>query len=333
MSSNLPFVSIIIACRDEERYIEKCLNSIIANDYPQDRLEILITDGMSEDKTREIIKKYLKQYSFIKLLDNPKKFTPFGLNIGIKEAIGEIIIRMDAHAVYEKDYISKCLKYLEEHEVDNVGGIIRTLPGKDTAIAKAIAFSLSHPFGAGNSYFRIGLEGPQFVDTVFGGCYRKEVFEKIGLYNEKMIRSQDLEFNLRLKESDGKILLFPDIISYYYAQSTLMGFLKHNFIDGIWITYPLKFGIQAFSWRHLTPVVFALSLIGSFLLSFLSGFFSGLFLFILFLYLLVNLYFSFKIAKREKDFGYFFIMPVVFIVRHLPYGIGSIWGLIKLFKK
>lgn len=329
----LPFVSIIIPCRDEGKYIKKCLDSILNQDYSKDRLEVLVIDGMSKDRTREIINEYIKKYSSIKLLENPKKFTPFGLNIGIEEAKGEIIIRMDAHATYQTDYISKCVKYLKKHRVDNVGGIIKTLPGKNTIIAKAIALSLSHPFGAGNSYFRIGSKEPQLVDTVFGGCYKKEVFKKIGLFNEKMIRSQDMEFNLRLKEAGGKILLIPDIVSYYYSQPTLRGFLKHNFSDGIWITYPLKFGIQAFSWRHLTPLVFLTSLIGSFLLSFISKFFFGLFLFILVLYLLVNLYFSFKIAKREKDFRYFFVMPIVFVVRHLPYGIGSIWGLLKTLKK
>jgi GT2 family glycosyltransferase len=302
-------------------------------DYSREKIEILVIDGRSEDKTREIIQNYCQKYSFIKFLDNPNKFTPFGLNIGIKESKGEIIIRMDTHAAYEKDYISKCVKYLNEKNVDNVGGIIKTLPGGNNIIAKAIALSLSHSFGAGNSYFRIGSKEPQLVDTVFGGCYKKEVFKKIGLYNEKMIRSQDIEFNLRLKESGGKILLAPDIVSYYYSQKTLFGFLKHNFLDGIWITYPLKFGIQAFSWRHLLPLTFLIFLIGSFLFSFISNIFLFLFIFILFLYLFFNFYFSLKISIRQKDFRYFFILLIVFLVRHIPYGLGSIWGIIKSFKK
>jgi len=330
---NLPFVSVIIPCRNEEKYIERFLNSVIEQDYPKEKMEILVVDGTSNDKTREIVGRFSQKYPFVRLLDNPDKFTPFGLNIGIGKAKGEIIARMDAHAVYEKDYLSKCVRYLEEHKADNVGGIIKTLPGEDTVIAKAIALCLSHIFGAGNSYFRIGLKEPQPVDTVFGGCWRKEIFAKIGLFNEKMIRSQDLEFNLRLKESGGKIILFPDIVSYYYAQSTLLGFLGHNFLDGTWITYPLKFGVQAFSWRHLVPLVFLISLVGSFLLSFLSIFFLFIFFFFLFFYILVNLYVSFRISKRQKDFRYFFIMPVVFSVRHFPYGLGSIWGIIKVLIK
>ena len=324
------FVSVIMPCRNEEKYIERCLKSVIKQDYPKEKLEVLVIDGMSEDKTREIIKKHFSQYSFIKVLDNPQKFTPFGLNIGIKEAKGEVIIRMDAHATYEKDYISECLKYLKKHEADNVGGVIKTLPGKDTLIAKAITLCLSCLFGAGNSYFRIGSKEPRLVDTVFGGCYKKEIFKKIGLFNENLIRSQDIEFNLRLRKSGGKIFLIPDIKSCYYSQSTLRGFLKHGFVNGIWVTYPLKFRVRIFSWRHLIPLIFVLSLIGSGILATFSLIFLRLFLFIIISYLLANIYFSVKIAKREKNFKYLFIMPVVFASRHVTYGLGSFWGLIKV---
>lgn len=324
-----PEVSIIIPCRNEEKYIKRCLDSVMEQDYPKEKLEILIIDGMSKDKTKEIIEKH---FSKVRILENPNKFTPFGLNIGIEAAKGDIVIRMDAHATYEKDYISKCLKYLKEYEADNVGGVIKTLPGSNTLIARAITLCLSHIFGAGNSYFRIGSSKPQFVDTVFGGCYKKEIFKKIGLYNEKMIRSQDLDFNLRLKEAGGKILLAPDIVSYYYAQPTLLGFLKHNFLDGTWITYPLKFGVQAFSWRHLVPIVFVLSLVMTFTLSFFSKFFLFLFFFFSLFYILVNLYVSLRISKREKDLKYFFVMPFVFAVRHFGYALGSLWGFIKILE-
>ncbi len=326
-------VSIIIPCRDEEKYIEKCLDSIITNDYPKDKMEVLVIDGMSEDGTRKIIKDYSKKFPFIKLLENKNKFTPFGLNTGIKAARGKIIVRMDAHATYAKDYISKCVAYLNKYKADNVGGIIKTLPAKDTLFAKAIALSLSHPFGAGFSYFRIGSEKPKWVDTVFSGCYRKEIFEKIGLFNEKLIRSQDLEFNLRLKKRGGRILLAPSIISYYYPSSTFKEFLKHNFIDGIWSIYPLKFVKMPFSVRHYIPLIFVTNLIGLLLLSVFFPIFLWLFLLISGLYFLVNIYFSFKITTQEKSFRYLFIMPIIFASRHIAYGLGSIFGLIKLFKK
>lgn len=329
MSDNSLFISVIIPCWNEERFIGKCLDSITKQDFSKEKLEILVIDGASEDGTREVVKKYVEKHPFIKLLENPKKFTPFGLNIGVKSAKGEIIIRMDAHASYEKDYISKCLKYLKEYKADNIGGVLKTLPAKNTILAKAIAITLSHPFGAGSSYFRIGTKTPKEVDTVFGGCYKKEVFERIGLFDERLIRSQDIEFNKRLKKAGGKILLIPEIVAYYYPQATLKDFLKHNFNDGIWTIYPLKFGIRFFSFRHLVPFFFVLGMLSSLLFGFF--FFWGKVIFILIFgaYLLINLFFSLRIALKE-DPRYLFSLPLAFFNRHFGYGLGSLWGFIKI---
>ncbi len=145
-------VSIVLPCRNEEKFIGKCLDTIVENDFPKDELEIIVIDGMSEDRTKEVVRQYSMKYPFIKLFENRKKIVPSGLNLGIQEAAGEIIMRMDAHNEYSKDYIRKCVYYLEEYNVDNVGGIWITKPGKETAVAKSIALALSHPFGVGNAY-------------------------------------------------------------------------------------------------------------------------------------------------------------------------------------
>lgn len=324
-----PIISVIIPCRNEEKFIGRCLDSILNQDFPKENLEILVIDGRSEDKTREIIKKYTGQYSFIKLLENPQRFTPFGLNIGLREARGEIIIRMDSHATYQKDYLSKCLKYLKETGADNVGGVIKTLPQKNTLIAKAIALSLSHFFGAGSSYFRIGSKKLREVDTVFGGCYKKEVFEKIGPFNEKLIRSQDIEFNKRLKKAGGKILLVPEIVAFYYPQPNLSGFFKHNFSDGFWTIYPLKFGIKIFSFRHLVPLFFISGLLGSLILGIFFFWGKVIFILIFGIYFLLNLFFSAQISLSE-GLKYLAVLPVAFAVRHFSYGLGSLFGLIKI---
>ncbi len=315
----LLFVSAIVPCRNEERFIGECLESIVKNDYPKEKLEVLVVDGMSKDKTREIIEKYTKQYPFVKFLKNPKKITPSSMNIGIKNSKGKIIIKMDAHTFYERDYISKCVKYLEESGADNVGGVLETLPSKDNIVARAIAICLSHFFGAGTSYFRTGSKEPREVDTVAFGCYWKKIFDEIGLYNEKMDKIEDFELNYRLRKAGGKIMLFPDIKAFYYPSSeNLKQFSEHNFTDGIWSTYHLKFSKRLLvSWRHLTPMIFVLSLL---------LFFSIIFT----LYLLVSFCFSFKVALKEKDFRYLFIMPVFFASRHIGYGLGSIWGLVKI---
>jgi len=331
----MKLVSIIIPCRNEEKFIGKCLDSIIEQDYPKDKLEILVVDGMSEDRTREIMKEYMDKCPFIKLLDNPKKITPCALNIGIKNAKGEIIIRMDAHATYQKDYISKCVKYLYEYNADNVGGIMVTLPQNDTFIDRAIVKVLTSRFGVGNSDFRTGISQPKETDTVFGGCYRREVFEKIGYFNENLSSSQDIEFNIRLKKSGGKIMLFPDIVSYYYARSDFKSFFKNNFRNGVWAVYPMKFvKHMPVRLRHLIPLMFVSGLIGSLILSFFIPMLFYLFLAVVLSYLLADFYFSAKISLSKKNWRYFFVLIFTFATLHFSYGFGSISGLIRvLFSK
>ncbi len=305
--------SVIIPCRNEEKYIVRCLDSLLEQDYPKDKMEILVVDGMSEDKTKEILENYRKKYYFLTVLENNKKIKPVALNIGIKSAKGEIVVIADAHAFYQKDYISKSVKYLKEYQADNVGGIIKTIPAKDNLVARSIAFCLSHPFGVGSSYFRAGSEKPRWVDTVFGGCYKKKIFDKIGFFNENLVRSQDLELNLRLKKAGGKILLAPDIVSYYYPKSEIKDFFIHNLKDGFWAIYPLKFTKISFRPRHYLPLIFVLTLP-----------------FNVWFYIPVLLYFSADVAFSQKEIGYFFLMPIVFASRHIGYGLGSLWGLLKL---
>ncbi len=309
-----PLVSIIIPCYKEEKFIEKCLDSVLEQDYPKDKTEILVVDGMSKDKTRDMVKKYQEKYSFLRMLDNLQKFTPFALNTGINNSNGEVIIRLDAHSFYPKNYVSLCVKNLLESGADNVGGIWKILPKEGTLINKAIVLVSGSFFGGGNALYRIGYsKGIKEVDTVFGGCYRKEVFKRIGLYNENLKRSQDMEFNLRLKKSGGKIILVPEIFTYYYPKSKLSDFFVHNFEDGIWAVYPLKFVKISFKLRHYIPLIFVLTFPIS-----------------IWPYIPASLFFSFKIALREKDWKLFFALPVVFFVRHFAYGVGSVIGIVKL---
>jgi glycosyltransferase involved in cell wall biosynthesis len=329
MDSNTPFISVIIPCLNEEELISKCIDSILANDYAYDNLEILIIDGMSKDKTRKLVKEYMNKHYFIRLLDNPKKKVPNALNIGIKNARGDIIIRMDAHTQYEKEYISKCIIYLQKNNVDNVGGICITVASNNTLIAQAIVLVLSHPFGVGNSYFRIGTKEPKYVDAVPFGCYKREVFNKIGLFNENLIRNQDIEFNLRLKRAGGKILLVPDIISYYHARSTLISFANNNFLNGFWVIYGIKFSKLPFSIRHLVPLFFILSLISTSLLSIFYHPFLYVFASILGLYSVINIFFSLKLSLIH-GIRYFSTIVSAFSTLHFSYGFGSLWGSIKL---
>jgi glycosyltransferase involved in cell wall biosynthesis len=216
-----PFVSIIIPCRNEEGYIASCLDSILASAYPRHRLEILVADGRSTDGTRTILVRYAAMHSSITLLDNPSGTTPAGLNLAIGAASGEIVIRMDAHVLYPGDYIPKLVAALDECEADNVGGVLETVPGEDNPTARAIALGLSHRFGVGNSYFRTGVRERREVDTVPFGCYRRETFDRIGMFDEDLIRNQDDEFNFRLISRGGRVVLLPDVVCRYFARRSL----------------------------------------------------------------------------------------------------------------
>ena len=326
---DLPKVTIIIPCRNEKKFIGKCLDSLIAQDYPKDKLEILVLNGMSTDKTKTVVEGYGRKHPFIKILDNPNKTSPCALNIGIKNSTGELIIHMGAHSTYQPNYVSKSVNYLIKYGADNVGGILLTLPASNTLIAKAIALVLSNRFGTGNAFFRLGSDKPIWVDAVFGGCYKKEMLLKVGLYNEKLTRSQDMEMNMRIKKAGGKILLAPDIIAYYYPKPTLKEFFGHNLLDGIWAIYPLKFG-ASLKLRHYVPFISVLSLIFFLISSFFFKPTIYLFLFIIGLYLLASLFFSISIAIREKNLGLFFVLPLAFACRHFGYGLGSLIGFIKL---
>lgn len=332
MNQKLPFVSVIVPCRNEEEYIEDCLRSILEQDYPREKTEVLIVDGMSQDKTRQFLKKYQKQYSFIKVLDNPKMVTPSALNIGIKNSQGDIIVLFGAHAVYEKNYISKCIKYLEEYGADNVGGRMLMIPREQTLIARAIIFTLSSPFGAGNSYFRTGVEKPKWVDTVFGICCRREIFDKVGFFNEDLIRNQDIEFNLRLKRAGGKILLVHDVTSRYYVRSNLKDFFLHDLKGGIWVIYLLKFTGKPLCLRHYVPLISVFIALATATVATFFPIFWWVFLFVFILYFLISFYFSVRISVKERNIGYLFVMPVTFASRHTAYILGSIVGLIKLLK-
>ena len=324
---DLPKVSIIIPCYNEEKYIKSCLDSLIANDYPKEKVEIMVVDGMSEDNGRKILHEYSGKHPFIRVLDNPHRYTPYAFNLGITNSTGEVVMIASAHARYERDYVSKCIDYLEKYSADNVGGRMITVPRNNGLMAKTIAAVLSSPFGVGNSVFRTGSRQSKWVDTVLGGCYRRGVFTKVGLFNPGLMRSQDIEFNLRLKKSGFKTLFVPEIKCFYYARSGARSFIAHNFSNGVWAVLPFKYTkIIPISLRHAVPLLFTLSLMVLFVLQvFVPGARFVLFS-VLILYLLSALAFSLRMAMKEKDIRHLFMAPWVFLSLHMSYGLGSVVG-------
>jgi glycosyltransferase involved in cell wall biosynthesis len=326
----LPFVTVVVPCRNEEKHIGRCLESILANDYPKERMEILVLDGMSEDRTREIVAEYQRKWPMIRVLDNPKRLIPIAMNIGLRHARGQVILKIDAHSTYPKDYISKCVESLTCYQADNAGGVWRILPGDDSLTARSIALALAHRFASGNAYVKVGAKEPRWADSAAFGCWKKEVLEKIGGWNENLAGSSDMDLNARLKEAGGKILLNPEIQINYYADANFRSYWKHNFADGVWATYVLKFRTKAWAWRHWVPMAFLLSLLGFAGLALYSSIFGKLFLAILGCYAIANLAASIQISVRERNMKYLFLLPLTFGVRHFTHGIGALSGLVLL---
>lgn len=214
-------VSIILPCRNEARHLGPCLDSILGGTWPLESLEVLVVDGESDDGTREVAEGYAASLPIVRLLANPRRTAPAALNVGLAAASGEVIVRMDAHVLYPADYVARLVRRLIESGADNVGGRVETVPGGTTAVARAIARAMAHPFGVGNSQFRLRAPAPRFVDTVPFGCFRREVFDRVGQFDEELVRNQDDEFNARIIRHGGRILLDPGIVARYVARPRL----------------------------------------------------------------------------------------------------------------
>ena len=332
--STLPFISVVIPCRNEVAYIAKCVESVMHGTYAHEQIEILIIDAFSDDGTREIVLELAKSYPLVKLLDNKYKTVPFAMNIGITQARGEIIVRLDCHADYPSNYVKQLVKWMDKLNADNVGGVLTTLPAKNTPESVAVAEIMSHPFGVGNSHFRIGASEPIIVDTVPFGCYRKQIFDKIGLYDEQLTRNQDDELNARLIKHGGKIYLIPEIQINYYARGSLKQMLHMFYQYGYFKPLVnIKIGYPT-TMRQLVPPVFVLALSISFLFAIFSIFGCVFFALVLFSYLSVDTIFSAKVAQK-KGWKILPYMLVGFLFTHLSYGAGYLKGVVDfmLLKK
>ena len=341
-----PLVSVVIPCRNEVRFIGRCLDSVLASEYPADLLEVIVADGMSRDGTRERVAAYTARDSRVRLIDNPAGVTPAALNRAIEAARGEVIVRLDARSEIAAEYIALAVKGLDSGEADCVGGAMRTLTEGSGTFAEPIRMALTHPFGVGNSHFRTGSasgsssEGPRWVDAVYGACWRREVFDRLGRFNERLERSQDIEFSSRLRRAGGKIRVSPEMQITYYARGTYRGFCRQNWTNGVWAVLPLACAPGfAVRWRHLAPLALVTALTVAFAASawldtgWLAAAVAGP-------YVAANLAASTHAAskeskakkgeERERQASAAWLMPVVFASLHLAYGAGSLWGCVRL---
>lgn len=329
MNMKKPFVSIIIPIRNDATYIERSLRAILAQDYPG-KMEILVADGISTDNTRSIIQDQSKESRFpITILDNPEKIVPTGMNIAIRHARGEIIIRVDGHCVISSNYVSNCVKHIQHSKVDGVGGAMASLG--ETTFAQAIAIGMSSHFGVGDSAFRTSTGKNMLVDTIPFPAYTRAIIEQAGLYDEELTRNQDDEYNYRILDLGGKLLLAKDVHSIYFNRTTLKGLWQQYFQYGFYKVRVLQKHPRQMSPRQFVPPVFVLALLLSSFL-YLLPIFQFLSLVVPSLYLLVNLLASAYTAKK-RGWYFFPYLPLIFAILHLSYGLGFLIGLFKFWNR
>jgi succinoglycan biosynthesis protein ExoA len=320
-----PIVSVIIPCRNEEKYIEKCLSSLLNQKEVKDICEILIVDGMSTDATRAIVSEISNNQSQVILLENPQHSTPHALNVGIKNSKGEFIAILGAHAEYANDYLTTCLELFNQHpDVSCAGGPIIS-KGKNS-FAKATALAMSSVIGVGNAKHRF----PEYEGYAEMACFpvfRKNVFDKYGLYDESLIRNQDDEFCFRLTRGGEKIFISPKAKSAYYVRESPISLFKQYYQYGFWRVAVLKKHKIPISYRQQVPIIFYALII---LLAIFGLVFDNLILSVLFpvLYLLIIIAFSIPILLKEK-LAIAIRFPVAVLVLHLSYAFGFFNGMIK----
>lgn len=330
-----PLVSVIIPCYNEEKHIDTLCQDLIHQDYPRENLEIFFIDGHSKDNTRILINHWVEQNNHFYLLDNPKRYVPFALNLAIAESHGSVIVRMDAHARYPSTYISKLVESLLSLDADNVGGAWDTVPSGPGLLPLAIARAMSSVFGIGNAMYRLSSGKIMQVDTVPFGCYRRDVFERCGGFDEELIRNQDDEFNARLIQKGGKIFLVPEVRITYFARESIPKVMKMFYQYGLFKPLVnLKIGRPA-TLRQFVPPVYVLLMILSFVTAiFIPASFIVMMALLVF-HLGVGVIFSIQSGIKTKRFALIVIMPLIFLSIHLSYGYGYLRGIIRfiVFRK
>lgn len=325
-----PFISILIPVRNEVRYIPRCLQAVADQDYPSDHIEVLIADGISDDGTFELLQDWAGQAEYRYVFQNPGKIVPTGLNMLIPKARGDVLIRVDGHCVIAPDYVSNCVRHLQSDGVDGVGGPMHSI-GEDH-ISQVTALAMSSKFGVGNSSFRTETGQTKLADTVPFPAYTRAIIEKVGLYDEELVRNQDDEYNYRIRAAGGKILLAEDVRSDYYSRGLLKKLWKQYFQYGFWKVRVLQKHPHQMSLRQFIPLAFVLALILTVLLSLLAPWGWKALLALLAAYLLANLSASIVTASGQ-GFKKLLLLPVAFVIIHFSYGLGFLVGLFNFWNR
>jgi succinoglycan biosynthesis protein ExoA len=324
-----PSVSIIVPCYNEEKRIRFLLDAIFSQTYPRTQIDVILSDGHSTDRTREVVADFQRIHPDLHLciIDNNAQTIPAALNQAIESSSGEIIIRLDAHSGPYPDYVEKAVAALEAGKADNVGGAWEIHPGAETWSARAIAVAAAHPLGVGDALYR-HAKTAAYVDTVPFGAWRRSLTDKIGGYDESLLSNEDYEFNARIRLSGGKIWLDPAIRSIYFARSSFSALAKQYFRYGFWKAQMLRRYPRTLRWRQALPPLFVSSLIYGVLLTLVSSGFRWLLALELLVYFGILALFGLRAAFQRKEFSLTFGLPLAIAVMHISWGSGFLWNLL-----
>jgi succinoglycan biosynthesis protein ExoA len=324
-----PRVSIIVPCYNEQATIRQLLEAIYQQTYPRAEMEVVVADGLSEDATRDKIATFQKEHAdlTVRIVDNSARSIPSAINCAIRASHGEFIIRMDAHSRPYPDYVEGCLSALEAGLGDNVGGVWEIKPGGKSWIAESIAVAAAHPLGVGDAGYRIGAQASE-VDTVPFGAFRRKLIDEIGFFDEDLRgANEDYEFNVRIRKTGGRVWLDPEIVTVYYARSTLRELARQYGRYGYWKFRMIRRYPETLRWRQALPPLFVASLILLLLLAwwFLAGW---LFMLELTLYFMVLLLAGMLSSFRQRKIYLLLGLPLSITTMHLAWGGGFLWSMI-----
>ena len=326
----MPKVSIIIPCYNEQNTIRLLLEALRNQTFPHTDAEVIISDGMSTDGTRAEVAAFQKEFPdlVVRVVDNTQRTIPSAVNRALEASQGEIVVRLDAHSKPYPDYIEKCVTLLEAGAGDNVGGVWEIHPGAQTWVAKAIATAAAHPLAVGDAMYRHTKRAAE-VDTVPFGSFKRQLLDRVGYFNEKLLTNEDYEFNVRVKKAGGRIWLDPSIRSIYFARSTLMELARQYWRYGFWKWRMLRDNPKTLRWRQALPPLFVLSLVGLGMLSFFFPLARWLLMGELILYFFTLILAGAFTAFRQKKFHLLPGLVLVIPVMHISWGGGFLWSMLS----
>jgi cellulose synthase/poly-beta-1,6-N-acetylglucosamine synthase-like glycosyltransferase len=326
----LPRVSVVVPVRGDEPNIGKCLRSVLGGTLSEHQLELIVVDGGSSESTMQVVARLAAEHPCLRIVQNPERITPSGLNAGIRSSKGQAICILSAHSYLDADYLEKCLAALEQQQVDVAGGPMVTLSSVKGIQSGIVGAITSSKFGMGSSFRNVRKDGP--VDTVVFGVYRRDVFERVGLFDERLVRNQDNELNSRLRSRGGTVWMVASTESYYYSRQDLPRLLRQNFRNGMYCILTWRLNPSSFAMRHAIPLFFALFLILGGVATWFVPLWGYFYVGVVAVYAGLAALASLQIGLRTKSM-LAFLLPPAFAALHICYGLGSLVGIVRFIPR